>query len=178
MTVTINGTTGITTPGITNSGNETISGSLSVSSSNVSSAQSFRNKFINGNFDYWQRATSNTNVVNAQYVADRWINLKSGSPTLNISRQSFTVGQTDVPNEPTYYLQANTISSTGAANNAYVSQRVESVRTLAGQTATLSFWAKADSAKNIAIEFVQNFGTNGSAEANGVNVTTVSLSTS
>ena len=110
MTVTINGTTGITTPGITNSGNETISGSLSVSSSNVSSAQSFRNKFINGNFDYWQRATSNTNVVNAQYVADRWINLKSGSPTLNISRQSFTVGQTDVPNEPTYYLQANTIS--------------------------------------------------------------------
>ena len=31
---------------------------------------------------------------------------------------------------------------------------------------------------NIAVEFVQNFGTNGSAEANGVNVTTFSLTSS
>ena len=142
---------------------------VSVGTSAVSPVQSFRNKFINGNFDYWQRQTSNTNVVTGQYVADRWINVKFGTPTLNISQQSFTTGQTAVPYEPTFYYRANTVSSTGSANGIYVSQRVESVRTLAGQTATLSFYAKADASKNVAVEFVQNFGTNGSAEANGVN---------
>jgi hypothetical protein len=151
---------------------------VSVGSSSISPVQSFRNKFINGNFDYWQRQTSNTNVVSGQYVADRWINVKFGTPTLNISQQSFTVGQTAVSNEPQYFYRANTVSSTGTANGIYVSQRVESVRTLAGQTATLSFWAKADASKNVAVEFVQNFGTNGSAEANGVNVTTFSLTSS
>jgi len=151
---------------------------VSVGASAVSPVQSFRNKIINGNFDYWQRQTSNTNVVSGQYVADRWINVKTGTPTLNISQQLFTTGQTAVPNEPTYFYRANTVSSTGTANSMYVSQRVESARTLAGQTATLSFYAKADASKNVAVEFVQNFGTNGSAEANGVNVTTFSLTSS
>ena len=151
---------------------------VSVGTSAVSPVQSFVNKFINGNFDYWQRQTSNTNVVTGQYVADRWINVKFGTPTLNISQQSFTTGQTAVPYEPTFYYRANTVSSTGSANGIYVAQRVESVRTLAGQTATLSFYAKADASKNVTVEFVQNFGTNGSAEANGVNVTTFSLTSS
>jgi hypothetical protein len=158
--------------------NVVVGGTLSVGGNNVSPVQSFRNKIINGNFDFWQRQTSNTNVVSGQYVADRWINVKFGTPTLNISQQSFTVGQTAVPNESQYFYRANTVSSTGTANGIYIAQRVESVRTLAGQTATLSFWAKADASKNIAIEFVQNFGTNGSAEANGVNVTTFSLTSS
>ena len=151
---------------------------VSVGASAVSPVQSFRNKIINGNFDYWQRQTSNTNVVTGQYVADRWINIKTGTPILNISQQLFTTGQTAVPNEPTYFYRANTVSSTGSANGMFIAQRVESARTLAGQTATLSFYAKADASKNVAVEFVQNFGTNGSAEANGVNVTTFSLTSS
>jgi len=151
---------------------------IKVAGSSISPVQSFRNKIINGNFDYWQRQTSNTNVVTGQYVADRWINVKTGIPTLNISQQLFTTGQTAVPNEPTYFYRANTVSSTGSANGMFIAQRVESARTLAGQTATLSFYAKADASKNVAVEFVQNFGTNGSAEANGVNVTTFSLTSS
>ena len=152
--------------------------SVTIAGSNISPVQSFRNKIINGEFDFWQRQTSNTNVVSGQYVADRWINIKTGTPTLNISRQTFTHGQTDVSFEPDYFYRANTISSTGAANGIYIAQRVESVKTLAGQVATLSFYAKADSSKNVAVEFVQNFGTNGSAEANGINVTTYSLTSS
>ena len=151
---------------------------IKVAGSSISPVQSFRNKIINGNFDYWQRQTSNTNVVTGQYVADRWINIKTGTPILNISQQLFTTGQTAVPNEPTYFYRANTVSSTGSANGMFIAQRVESARTLAGQTATLSFYAKADASKNVAVEFVQNFGTNGSAEANGVNVTTFSLTSS
>ena len=155
MAVTINGSTGIITPGITNSGNETVSGNsvvtgnFSVSGSNISPVQSFRNKIINGNFDIWQRGTSVTGVTSGQFVADRFKTLIFGS-TADVSRQSFTLGQTDVPNEPTYYHRTVVTSVAGSANYCQLQQRIESVRTLAGQTATLSFWAKADASKNIA----------------------------
>ena len=149
-------------------GNLTITGNLTVSSNtvsvngqNVSPVQSFRNKIINGNFDHWQRGTSNTSIAAGQYLADRWASFRVGT-TANISRQSFTLGQTDVPNEPTYFHRIVTTSSAGAGNFFFLYQPIESARTLAGQTATLSFWAKADASKNIAVEFPQNFGTGGS----------------
>ena len=64
--------------------------------------------------------------------------------------------------EPTYFLRHVVTSSAGASNYGLVRNKIESVRTLAGKTATLSFWAKADSTKNIAIELQQSFGTGGS----------------
>jgi len=152
---------------------------FAINGNNISPVQSFRNKIINGNFDYWQRGTSNTNVALGQYLADRWISAPNGS-TSNVSRQSFTLGQTSVPNEPTYFHR--TIVTSFANTTAYnvFSQKIESVRTLAGQTATLSFWAKADASKNIAIEFAQYFGTGGSpsSEVNTIGVTTCALTTS
>ena len=183
MAVTINGSTGITTPGITNSGNETVSGNsvvtgnFSVGGSNISPVQSFRNKIINGNFDFWQRATSFTSY--AYGGADRWATINIGS-THTTSRQSFTLGQTDVPGEPTYYQRSVVTSSAGAGNLCLTYQKIESVRTLAGQKATLSFWAKADATKNIAIEFIQEFGSGGSPSSSvlEVGVTTCALTTS
>jgi hypothetical protein len=56
-------------------------------------------------------------------------------------------------------------SVAGASNFFLLTQRIEDVRTFAGQQATLSFWAKADASKNIAIEFFQTFGTGGSPSA-------------
>jgi hypothetical protein len=41
-------------------------------------------------------------------------------------------------------------------------QKIEDVRTFSGQTVTVSFYAKADAVKNIAIEFYQDFGSGGS----------------
>lgn len=119
----------------------------------------FRNKIINGNFDIWQRGTSQTS--SGYGSADRWVlGLTGTSDTM--SQQSFALGQTDVPNNPKYFMRHVVTTSAGAGNYALVNQRIEGVETLSGQTATLSFWAKADASKNIAIEFIQNFGTGGS----------------
>lgn len=136
-----------------------------------------KNKIINGNFDIWQRNTSQT--VGGYGSDDRWSNDDSGS-TKTHSQQSFTVGQTDVPGEPTYYSRTVVNSSAGAGNFCVKYQAIESVRTLAGQTATLSFYAKADSSKNIAVEFIQNFGTGGSpsTQVDGIGVTTCALTSS
>jgi hypothetical protein len=154
-----------------------VTGALSLNGSNVSPVQSFRNKIINGNFDFWQRATSFTSY--AYGGADRWATINIGS-THTTSRQSFTLGQTDVPGEPTYYQRSVVTSSAGAGNLCLTYQKIESVRTLAGQKATLSFWAKADATKNIAIEFIQEFGSGGSPSSSvlEVGVTTCALTTS
>ncbi len=118
----------------------------------------FRNAIINGNFDVWQRGTSFTTN---DYGADRWVNGIVGSSATQ-SRQAFTLGQTDVPGEPQYYMRTVVTSVAGAANLANTQQRIEDVRSFAGQTVTVSFYAKADASKSIAINFVQNFGTGGS----------------
>ncbi|MGZ2374972.1 hypothetical protein ACVI3U_002875 [Sinorhizobium medicae] len=70
-------------------------------------------------------------------------------------------------------------SVAGAASYATKAQRVEDVRSLAGKTATLTFWAKADAAKNIAIEFTQHFGGGGtpSAAVDGIGSQLVALTT-
>lgn len=138
-------------------------------------AEGNKNYIINGGFDFWQRATSQT--TNNYGSADRYQFISVGT-THNASRQSFALGQTDVPNEPDYYLRDVITSVSGAGNFSNIEYRIEKVKTLAGQKATLSFYAKADAVKNIVVEFGQDFGTGGSPSAdNYFSSTTISLST-
>ena len=136
----------------------------------------FRNAIINGNFDIWQRGTSFTGSA---YGADRWFNSRLGTTQI-VTRQAFTLGQTDVPGEPTYYWRTVVSSVTGIANSSSLQQRIEDVRTFAGQQVTLSFWAKVDASKSIAVELIQDFGTGGSPSTSvvAIGTTKVSIGTS
>lgn len=116
----------------------------------------FRNAFINGNFDIWQRGTSGFGLQN-EYSADRW--MAGTATTGSVSRGTFTAGQTDVPNNPTYYLSFN---KTGTGDYAIFGQKIEDVKTFAGQTVTLSFWAKANAATTLQGYVYQVFGSGGS----------------
>ena len=120
------------------------------------------NLLINGGFDIWQRGTSFTAPF--AYTADRWVAGWDGSGGTNtISRQLFTVGQTDVPNNPKYYLRWNcSVAGTGGAYKV-LDNKIEDVGTGAGKTVSLSFWAKANAAKSISAAFQQVFGAGGSA---------------
>jgi hypothetical protein len=147
-----------------------------VSAINNGPLAGFRNAIINGNFDIWQRGTSFTGD---EFGADRWVHRRVGT-THTASRQAFTLGQTDVPNEPTYFCRTVVTSVAGASNFAALEQRIESVRTFAGKQVTVSFWAKADATKNIAVELIQNFGTTGSPSSSvlGIGATKVAIGTS
>jgi hypothetical protein len=136
----------------------------------------FRNRIINGNFDHWERGTSFTG---SEYGADRWFSGRVGT-THTATRQGFTLGQTDVPGEPTEYHRTVVSSVAGASNFALLAQKIEDVRTIAGQQVTISFWAKVDATKNIAVELEQFFGTGGSPSANvtAIGTTKVSIGTS
>jgi hypothetical protein len=152
-------------------------GNFNITSINNGPLAGMRNAIINGNFDHWQRGTSQT--VNGYGSADRWRMYAEGG-TVTASRQSFVLGQTDVPGEPTYFYRTVTVFAAGAGNQRHLTQHIEDVRTYAGQQVTVSFWAKADAAKNISIELEQLFGTGGSPSANisAIGVVKVALTTS
>lgn len=139
----------------------------------------FRNQIINSNFDFWQRNTSFTTPASGSYTSDRWrIGYDGTIGTFTVSRQAFTVGQTDVPNEPTYFFRWNHTAAGSGSTERAVSQRIESVRTLAGKYAVVSFYMKADTSRNVNVFLNQSFGTGGSPSSSVVTATqTVSLTT-
>ena len=72
-------------------------------------------------------------------------------------------------------------SVAGAGNLSYLGQRIEDVRTFAGQQVTVSLWARADATKNISVELEQFFGTGGvspSTLVTAIGTTKVSIGTS
>jgi len=155
-----------------NRAGDTMTGNLTVPSLNSGPLAGFRNVIINGNFDIWQRDTSFASPANGSYVADRWrVDYTGTGATRTISRQAFTLGQTDVPGEPTYFLRFDqSVAGSGAAGNA-ITQRIEGVRTFAGQTITISFWGKAAASLTLPrIAVFQYFGLGGSPSASTVTV--------
>lgn len=138
-------------------------GQSTVSSSNIvwSEQVAFRNKIINGNFDIWQRGTSFSVTSNNTFTADRWCRAFDGSgATRTVSRQNFAINQTQVPGAPKYFINSTqSVAGTGGTFNALV-QRIESVRTFAGQTVTVSFWAKSSTGSFIVVGLGQRASTN------------------
>jgi len=134
------------------------SATAQLSSLNGGALSGARNRIINGNFDFWQRGTSSTFSASGPYLADRWA--VGGGTSTTVSRQSFTPGQTDVPGEPTYFLRWDI---TNNSQNYEANQKIEDVRTFAGQQATLSFYARRTSGTvSFGARIVQDFGTGGS----------------
>ncbi len=145
----------------------TLGSAIDTSVWNVGFGQAGKNKIINGNFGIWQRGTSIALGGSNTYTADRWGGLTPFGDSVTASQQSFTVGAAPVSGyESQYFLRLTRASGTGGY---FFSQRIEDVRTFAGQTVTLSFWAKASvgfTPSNIYGQ--QNFGTGGST-AVGIN---------
>lgn len=134
------------------------------------------NYIINPCFEVNQRGVASVNTTDA-YPVDRWTTSIINTQ-ITASQQAFTIGQTDVPGEPTNYLRCVVTQSTNANDFGLFFTSIEDVRTLAGQTATLSFWAKASSVLSVGLEFIQNFGSNGSANVNFIGTNKITLSTS
>jgi len=124
-----------------------------------------KNKIINGDFAINQRAFSSTTTSDA-YGFDR-IKCLMNDGTVTYSAQTFTVGTAPVAGyEARNFGRIVTTGQTSSSAYGIFLTNVEDVRTLAGQTATVSFWAKASSGTpKVAVEIQQNFGAGGSPSA-------------
>lgn len=135
-----------------------------------------RNYLINGNFQFWDYATSQTT---AGYGSDnRWSNNNVGS-TKTHSRMSSGDTERALFESP-YYSRTVVSSVAGVGSYVTKNQAIEDLTKLAGKQVTLSFWAKADSSKNIVVNLQQGFGTGGSPSSTIANasVNLISLTTS
>lgn len=135
------------------------------------------NYIINGAFDIWQRGTSFSATSTSLYTADRWVMSNNGG-TSSVTRQTFTPGTAPVAGYEGRYFLRHAVTTIGTISTLGTSHRIEDVRTLANQTATVSFWAKADASRVMTVRFDQDFGTGGSPSSyvvgTGQNVTLTS----
>jgi hypothetical protein len=129
-----------------------------------------KNKIINGDFGIWQRGTSFTT---SGYSADRFYWDCDGS-TKTFAQQTFTPGTAPVAGyEGQYFGRGTKVAGTYAV----LLQKIEDARTFAGQTVTVSFWAKAAANTTVDVYYSRNFGSGGSADDGGT-VGTAALTTS
>jgi len=128
-----------------------------------------RNLIINGAMQVAQRGTSVSGTTGF-YSLDRWRTYSSASVT--VSQQSFTLGQTNVPDFPKNYMRL--VPSTAAYN---FGQRIEDLAVLGGKTLTMSFWIKGSVAATFDMSYSRSFGSGGSSAdttefASNINITT------
>ena len=125
-----------------------------------------KNKIINGDFGIWQRGTSVAVPANnvQTFQADRFWAQHNGTTngTVTYARQTFTVGQTDVPYNPSYFARVTNTTLGTSQTQTEFGQSIEDVSTFAGQTATFSFYVKASGTFTISGFAWQNFGSGGS----------------
>lgn len=125
----------------------------------------FRNKLINGDFDVWQRGTSFSGVG---YTADRWDLGMDGAGSGRVgtvSQQADGAVADLIGSETAWYLRWDETNAGSAYSFKLIEQRIESVRTLSGKKATVTFWAcmPIGGGTPRAIQLRQFFGSGGSA---------------
>jgi len=165
---------------VAKSGDETIAGIKTFTSPPVVDGRPVstgqrKNYLINGNFDSWQYGTSQT--TSAYGSDDRFWNAH-----VVVSKTHSRIYRTDTEAalfNATYFSRTVVVDAVGADAVCIKRQHVENVTVLAGKTVTLTFWAKADSNKNIAVSFSQKFGTGGSPSTlvQGIGAQLVALTT-
>ena len=144
----------------------------------TTSISGFRNEIINGDFRINQRVFTSTTTTGT-YGLDRWY-LETNTGTSTYSTQSFALGNVISGYEPTNFARVVTSGQSATGSFSLLTQQIEDVRNLAGQTATVSFWAKAASGTpKVAVTLDQLFGSGGSPSSTVNNLMgTVTLSTS
>lgn len=122
-----------------------------------------KNKIINGDF-YWNQRGFSSTTTSGTYGFDRFY-LATTDGTSTYSAQTFTAGTAPVTGyEGVNFARLVSTGQTLASAQTTLRQKIEDVRTLANQSYTVSFWAKAATGTpSVAVEFGQNFGSGGSA---------------
>mgnify|MGYP007100053647 CR=1 FL=1 len=139
--------------------------------------QAAKNKLINGDFSINQRAFTSVTTTTT-YTFDRWLTTLADG-TVTYTPQVFTAGAAPVAGyESTNFLRCVTTGQTLTTAEARIIQKIENVRSFAGQPVTISFWAKAATGTpSIAVELLQTFGSGGSASVTGIIATKQAITT-
>ncbi len=129
-----------------------------------------KNKIINSDFSINQYGFTSITGIAGGILLDRWQGIAyQGGGTYTYSLQSFAPSEitTNSPIPAKKFMRITTSGTTTQDNRVILAQKIEGVDSYAGQTVTVSFWAKALSGSPyIAVNALQVFGTGGSSAVN------------
>ena len=152
MSVTINGTTGVTTPALNTSAGTVNFDSLSAANSVIANTHGFqRNRIINGAMMIDQRnaGASVTPSSNGTYFVDRWRTSQSQNSKYTAQQNA---GAVTPPSGFTNYLGITSSSAYSVLTGDYIAfgQRIEGFNAAdlgwgaaGAQSITLSFWVRS-----------------------------------
>ena len=143
----------------------TLGDAIDTSLWNVGFGQAGKNKILNSDFNINQRNFT-TSTTSGAYTFDRWSSYFADG-TVTYSAQTFTPGAAPVAGyESKNFLRCAVSGQTLTTAANLLIQNMEDVRLFAGQTVTVSFWAKAATgAPKVGIELYQAFSTGGGASS-------------
>jgi hypothetical protein len=117
------------------------------------------NYLINPHMQAWQ-AGPLASGSGQRYSVDGFVQDSIGT-TYSVSMSTFPFGAAVFPQGSDNFPTINVTSVAGAGNFCIFGQRIENADTCATKQVTVSFYAKANAARTIAVELVQFFGTGG-----------------
>lgn len=135
-------------------------------------SESESNIVRNSQFYYWYYGDSFSPVSgigslgDGDYICDDWYYSRIGTGyTVNITRQTFSIDQDEVPGNPKYFFRYEASTTPTGETNNRLYQTYRAVQTLAGQTVTVGLRAKSPTSSTINVYLVQDFGQGGSPSA-------------
>jgi len=136
------------------------------------------NAIINGAFEINQRNFISVSINN-EYGFDRFKSVVSGG-TYTWTPQTFSPGAAPLAGyESSFYSRIVTSGQSLTTDRAALTQSIEDVRTFAGQTVTVSFFARANTGTPfVNADFAQAFGIGGSSAVFAAPATKRAISTS
>lgn len=138
--------------------------------SGLTTLRTLRNLVPWGSFDVWREAGATLGSVSSFYFAEYFLRAKNDPvgtvANVDITREEFGLGQTDVPGNPKNYMRM-TLNDTGSGlNNAFsdtLTLSIEDFRTFSNEQCVVSFYAKSDIVgKEISVLAEQRAGSGGS----------------
>jgi hypothetical protein len=116
-------------------------------SASTGNTLNFKNRLINGEFEFWQRGTAQTFITAGVYLADRWTCM--GFQQARHQRVSVTSPVTGMTARFAMRVSSSPNSDNGSGGTRMdLSQKIENLNCydLAGQTITYSYWIRFSSA--------------------------------
>jgi hypothetical protein len=116
-------------------------------SASAGNTLNFKNRLINGDFEFWQRGTAQVFITAGVYLADRWTCM--GFQQARHQRVSVTSPVTGMTARFAMRVSSSPNSDNGSGGTRMdLSQKIENLNCydLAGQTITYSYWIRFSSA--------------------------------